>query len=340
MGSTPRVGIACVALASFLWGAGTVVTAAILKHGIPVGVFTVVEIGSSVVFLALALLVSRTRIPSPRKHPMLLVLGLLEPGLTYLLINAGLNRTSVVHAALIQTTEPVIVAGLGWLLLSHHLPARVLIPMLTVLAGSVAVVTAHAPNSGATVIGDLLVAGGIISASAYALGSSRVDPDLSALGATFVQQAASLVLVVPVVLVPLLLHGHASHAPSGHAVGSSHPSAWLWVAVPALGVVSTSLTFWLYLTALRHIPPGTAAQFLAITPVTGFVGAVVFLGETMSLQATLGAGVVIFSLVAIARGEQKSYQEELAAGHELHLRAHFGHHDPVGPHGEDRPPAG
>ena len=97
------VGVSAVTGASVLWGMGTVASAVVLRTGLPVGPFTAVETLSSVVFLAVTLRISGVAIPNVKRYWKVGALGLLEPGLTYFFFNMGLSRTSVTHAALIQS---------------------------------------------------------------------------------------------------------------------------------------------------------------------------------------------------------------------------------------------
>jgi drug/metabolite transporter (DMT)-like permease len=208
--SSARLGIGAVTGAAILWGLGTVASAAVLDRGIPAGAFTLVELVTSVVFLAVVARFTGTSLPSLRRSWRVGALGLLEPGVAFLLANAGLARTSATHAVLILAVEPVLIAGLGWLVLRNALPMRILIPMITVLAGSVVVVTAHASTRGVTLMGDALVAVAVLCAAFYALGSSTIDRTISALGVILLQQIFALCFIVPLVGATLFMGGRFS----------------------------------------------------------------------------------------------------------------------------------
>ena len=291
------MGVSAVAGASVLWGMGTVASAVVLRTGLPVGPFTAVETLSSVVFLAVTLRISGVAIPNVKRYWKVGALGLLEPGLTYFFFNMGLSRTSVTHAALIQSLEPVFVSGLGWLLFRATVPIRVLVPMVTALGGSAAVITSQSVNGGGNVLGDGIVAVGILCAAGYVLGVSRIDTSTSPLGIVFVQQLFACGLIVPLALFRL-------DAGEAHRVASSGQiSPWLWVGVAAIGIGSFSMTFWLYLIALRHLSVGITVQFLAVIPVVGFLGGILVLGERASTQGAVGVVIVAASLIAIGFAE-------------------------------------
>jgi len=295
------VGVVTAAGAAVLWGLGNIATHVVLERGVSVAAFTLIEIGTSVLFLAVMCRILRTGWLSPREHWRIGLLGVLEPGLTYLVMNWGLAHTSVTHASLIGATEPLMIALLAWLLIRSPLPVRLFLPMGTALIGTVIVVTVNADSSGATWLGDAAVALGFVFASLYAVGSSRFVADHPPLAVTFLQQMCAYVVIGPPLLVLTAVGG----------VGTAD-GATTWLFVPIIGIATSSLTFWLYLTSLRHVSPGTTAQFLALIPVTGFLGAVFILGEETSTPAFIGAAIVLVSLVTIARMEHRAEVEAYA----------------------------
>ncbi len=295
MNTSSRQGMAAAIGASVLWGTGTIASEAVLRTGVPSGPFTMIELTTSVLFLALMCRLTKTAVPSVRRWWRAGLLGSLEPGLAYLLINAGLARTSATHGALISAAEPVMIALLGWLWLGDAIPRRLVLPMGLVLVGTTAVVTAHASSDGASWLGDGLVALGILAAAIYVVGSAKVSVDVPVLGLTLLQQIFAIAFVIPVVTIATV---------AGGGWGPGPDSAWPWLAVPFIGIGASALTFWLYLAALRHLTPGVAGQFLAIIPLIAFAGAVVLLREPAGVQAIAGAAVVVAALIIIARLEQ------------------------------------
>jgi len=299
----PLVGVAAAVAAAALWGGGTVATHWVLGLGIPATAFTGIELTSSVVFLVIVCLISGTTIPSPRRSWRAGWIGLLEPGAVYLIMNLGLAHTSATHASLITALQPVLIVLFGWLAFRHAVPARLWIPMALVLLGTATVITANGSAAGSTRFGDALVLLGTVVAAVYVLAASRVAAHLAPLALTLLQQVFALLLVLPVVAVSLLADGIGP--------GPAHAADWLYV--PLIGIATSALTFWLYLTALRHLSAGSAGQFLAVIPLVGFAGSVLVLGEPAGAQAFLGAAVVGGALVAVARLEHQQHQAEQEA---------------------------
>ncbi|MEI6571819.1 MAG: DMT family transporter, partial [Actinomycetes bacterium] len=228
------VGVVTAAGAAILWGGGTVATFVVLDAGVSTSIFTIIEIGSSIVFLTVMSLILGSRLPSLRKNARVGALGILEPGLAYVLMNFGLERTSVTHAALLGATEPALIALLAWFLIGSKLPRRLLLPMGTALIGTVLVVTANVAGSGADWFGDVLIALGFVSASLYAVGSSRVVEGMKPLTVAWIQQIFAFAIIAPPLILITFTNG----------VGSAS-SLITWLAIPVIGVTSSSLTFWL-----------------------------------------------------------------------------------------------
>lgn len=282
--------------ACVLWGSGTVATHHVLSLGIPAGIFTAGELASSVAFLVLACLLTRTPMADPRVFRRAGSIGLLEPGLVYLIMNLGLARTSATHASLITALQPVLIVLIGWLVLRQPFPKHLLVPMVAVLVGTTLVITENMTSEGAGLSGDVLVLIGTVIAAVYVLANSRIAHDLPPLALTLVQQMYAVALVLPLVAVQVLIGGTGS--------GPGNPWSWAWV--PAIGIATSSLTFWLYLSSLRHLSAGAAGQFLAVIPIVGFAGSVVVLGEPAGVQALIGSVVVAAALVSVARQEHRS----------------------------------
>ena len=109
-----------VVVAAFFWGLATPLSKVALRQLTPVDLLGV-EIGVGAAMLAV-LAVGRGARPG-KPQPTLLLLGVLEPGLAFLLFNLGLTRTAATHAALLIATDALFVVLLAALLLHERLTA-------------------------------------------------------------------------------------------------------------------------------------------------------------------------------------------------------------------------
>jgi drug/metabolite transporter (DMT)-like permease len=219
--------------------------------------------------------------------------GLLEPGGSYVLGLIGLSMTAATHVAIIGALEPILVAVGAWIVMRQCVAGRTAALMAATLTGALLVVTANsATGSSATLSGDALVVISVCCAAAYVLLSSRSAGRFDPLTITLTQQTWALAVVVPALAISI---------PYGGFGTMPHGSGWFLVVVS--GMLSYPIPFVLYLTALESITPAMAAQYLALIPLTGMIGATMILGEPTSIQSFVGGAVVIVALVVMARRE-------------------------------------
>ena len=100
MMSPSKMGVAAAILASFCWGSATVMSKHALDDVSPVSLLAL-QLAASTVFLWLVILILRIKVPRLMLLAPIAVLGLLEPGLAYLL---GLIGLTDIGACLLYTS--------------------------------------------------------------------------------------------------------------------------------------------------------------------------------------------------------------------------------------------
>ena len=265
------------------WAGGVVAT----KHALDVSgssstSLLVVQLAASVAVLGLAAAVTRSSTRGAWRSGWV---GLLEPGLAYMLSLAGLALTSAASASVLGSLEPAVVPVVAWLLLREPPTA----PFLAVVAGATvgATLVSLAPSTdGRSVVGDLLVVAGVAAAAIYGVLASRRVHVAGPIATAFTHQVWALGLVVVVALV-----GTAVLGVDGIVLRAD---ALAWAA--GSGVLGYALPFWLYLSAVTRISAARAATYLTLIPVFGVVLSLVLLGETVTWVQAVGAAVVVASL--------------------------------------------
>lgn len=76
-----------------------------------------------------------------------------------------------------------------------------------------------------------------------------------------------------------------------------------WAAIGAIVLLATILAVVSFLAGLKRIGPTNAAMLSTLEPVVTVVLAALFLGETLTPTALLGGGLILFSVVLLARSE-------------------------------------
>jgi drug/metabolite transporter (DMT)-like permease len=217
--------------------------------------------------------------------------GLLEPGASYVLGLIGLAMTAASHASIIGALEPTFVAVGAWMFLHQRLSGRAAALMSITLIGALLVVTSSLGiGSTATVDGDVLLVVSVVCAATYVLLCSRSVGVVEPIIATLTQQVWALAIVLPALAVSVVTGGFG---PLPHGSG--------WGLVVISGLLSYVIPFALYLTALESLPASSTAQYLALIPLFGMLGAATILGETITARSLVGGAVVIVALVLLAR---------------------------------------
>lgn len=282
-----------LALAATGWGCSTTLSSYALRQFSPTDLLTIELLSGGIVIWTLALASSRG-VLATASWKAFAVLGLCEPGLTYLLANEGLRHDSASTAALLFAMETVFIVPLAALFLSERVSRGIL---LAIGVGSIgALVTAGGSRSGGdTLLGHVLILGATLSAASYALLARRTTYRSSALVVTTYQLLAATAIAVPYTLI--------AHASSHN--GLPHADLAHWCGAVATGLAGVALPFLLYNRAIVRVRATIAAGVLNLVPLVGFATAVVFLGDSATLAKVIGGLLIISSAVWLGRSEAR-----------------------------------
>ena len=274
---TNRAAIAALAAAGILWGLNVPLTKLALGWLGP-GWVTVVRFAVAAPLLAL---VGRRGLRDALSIQML-ASGAIGFGAVIVLQNAGIEHTSVSHAAMIVGAIPVLVA-----LMAAGFGETATRP-LTWAGYAVALIgiafVAGAAGGGATPRGDLLVLGAVVLSAAFIAIQPRLLAGRDAAAVTAVQFAGGALVALPVAV---LTEGMP------HAPGAPLPA----LSLAALAVAGTPLPFWLFAFGQARVPAELAGAFLNLEPVVGVAAGWLALGEPAAIGQLLG---VVAVLVGIA----------------------------------------
>jgi drug/metabolite transporter (DMT)-like permease len=287
-----QLGWAALIVAMASWGS-VVVTIKIAARGLPVQTITLIEVGSAIVLLGAVVLHRQTRLAWPSR--MVVVAGLLEPGVSYPLINAGLARTSGTHGSVIVGTESVVIVLLS-AALARRLPARrVLLAVLLTALGAAFVGSGE--GGSASISGDLLVAAGVVCAACYVLIAQRAAEGTDTVTLTFWQFVIGAAVIAPVTAVA------SATGLSGGFWG--HPTAGQLGAAVTAAVLGSAVAFSLYNWALTQVSTVAAGVSLTLIPVFGVLFSAALLSEPLTLGTLAAAAAVIVGVVASIEPEPK-----------------------------------
>ncbi len=273
------------------WGLGTVLTKHALS-GVPPFTLAVVQLAASSLFLWSLVLAQGLRLPLTRRTGQLALTGLLEPGLATIFVVLGLKLTTATMTTLIFAAQPALVALLAWPLLRERLSRPMLALALLAALGVGLVAGVDVRAGGGSLLGNLLVTISLLSCSLYLVWSRRWVMDLHPVLLVALQQTVGLALVLALWPIEMAQSGWG-------ALAALDPAVWGWAVLS--GIVYYGLGFWFYVTGLKHVPAGRAAQFISLTPVFGLGGALALLGERLLPAQWLGAALIVGAVALIAR---------------------------------------
>ena len=207
-----------------------------------------------------------------------LVWGAFGYGAVIVLQNAGIERTSVSHAALVIGTTPVLVALLTVALGRARVGPLSWAGFAIALAG-VAVVGAHGGGS-AGLAGDALVFASLLLAAGFMVAQPAMLAGRDPIAVTGVQLAAAAVATLPVAV---LLDG----------VPAALPSPASTAAMAGLAIGGTLVPFALFAWAQARISPEIAGAFLNLEPLVGVVLGVVAFHDPLGPAQLIGATAIL-----------------------------------------------
>jgi drug/metabolite transporter (DMT)-like permease len=289
-------------LACLSWGFSTALTKIVLDQLTPVDLFGIEILVSAIPLAFLA--VARGARPS-RPDPMLLVLGVLEPGLTYVLFDLGVRRTTASHAALLLALDSPATLALAVMFLRERINLPLLTSLVMGIAGSV-LVTWHSDGAGSSLIGDALVIGSSLTAASYGVLARHVAPGRDPVVVTAVQMLGALMIAVPIFV---------TSAARGDSHIASADVAHLALAT-TVGLLGGIIPFLLFNDAITELTASRAGLIGVLVPVIGAAASILLLDEKITaLALTGGCFALVAALIAARRDDnpRPSTQDVVAA---------------------------
>ena len=266
--------VAALATAGVAWGASVPLSKVALGWLGP-GWLTAVRFGLAA-FVLLAF-VPRAKLRAAFSWPVL-GWGAFGYGGSVLVQNAGLERTSVTHTALIIGAGPVLVALIA--ALWRHAVARPVAwaGFALSLAGVGFITGGHA--GGASAADDVLVLAATLLSAMMTVAQGDLLADRDPVAVSAIQFAGAAIVTLPFALIT----GGVPAAPAGPAP---------LLAVLALAGLGTLVPFTLFAYGQRHVSAELAGTFLNLEPLVGAVAGVVFFANPAGPRQLAGGAAII-----------------------------------------------
>jgi drug/metabolite transporter (DMT)-like permease len=290
-------------LAVVMWGLAPVATRAAVAHLAPLPLL-VLRLGVAAVLL-LPWAVPVFRRLTPRPAGRLVAAGALGLVGYNLPVTVGLQWLPAATAGLLLATEPVWVMLLGYLFLAEQAGARAWLGSAVALGG-VLVLAGPAALTGAGGL-KALAGAGLVLAGTLAFGAYTIvlRPLSQAYGAVRATAASTVVGALP----------YLAFAGTLPRLAGLAPAEWGELAFLALGSTVAGLLLW----NLAVLSAGSTrvSLLLYLEPVVSVLGAVIFLGERVTL-AMLAGGLLILAGVAVASTRSRTCNNRVRAASAEH----------------------
>jgi drug/metabolite transporter (DMT)-like permease len=226
-----------------------------------------------------------------RELPVLFVFGAVGAGGFTLLGYWGVSYTTAINATLLNSSLPLFVVPLSWLLLGLTVSARQLAGLALSLAGVVTIVSAGSLETLARLTlnpGDFLLLGGAFLWAVYTV-TLKWRPPLRALSFLFTTIASAAAVSLPF---------YVWEMASGRTLTAT-PTAIGVIAYLALFPSILAYVCWNH--AVAMVGPNVAGFFNPVIPVFGILFAVIFLGEPLRAYHLAGFALVLGGVVLTSR---------------------------------------
>ena len=268
--------------AVFLWSSATPASKFVLEE-MPAAEFVVLRLSLAAVALWLIVLAMRpdARLRVVGWRP--LVMGLLEPGLVTFLVSLGLTMTSPVSASVFWGVTPLIMPLLGRIVLGEPIEPIVLGAAVVAFGGIAVLAWGQSHHGGGSLMGDALVAGGVMASVLNGLIARR-----NAQAGASPLVTASWQLTTACCISALLLAVLPAQGPALSGVGSTTLGVLLY-----LGLVVSAGVYILSNYAVRHLPVARMSLLGCVTAPLGAALSALFLGTEISALDIAAIALVI-----------------------------------------------
>jgi drug/metabolite transporter (DMT)-like permease len=204
----------------------------------------------------------------------------------------ALTMASAGLVALLLYIYPALVTALSAIFLKEHLTTVKVVALFFALSGTALTIQI---TSGGSFIGILLGIAAAVDYAIYILLSSRIVRRSGSIGSTSIIIASTA--GVYAIIAPI--HGLAF---PGSALG--------WIAVLAIALISTVISFVTFFAGLKRIGPTNASTLSTFEPIVAVALAAIVLGETITPVQALGGLLILIAVVILSRKEIRRDKEE------------------------------
>jgi len=286
-----------LSLTALFWSLNWVIGRAIVGHVTPFALTFIRWVVAVAVMLPFAW-------PAIREHrgviranwKMIAWLGFWGTGLHNVFAYAGLQYTSATNGVILNSSVPVMIILLGWLIYRDTISRVQAAGVAISMAGVMAILTRGDPSVLASLElnkGDVIVVVGMVFWAAYTVFLRHKPVGLPGLALLACCAMVGLALLLPLAVVEMVfLGGHVEVTPATLA-------AMLYV-----GIFPSFVGYVFWNRGVAEVGPNVAGIFMHLMPVFGSLLAWMFLGERIQAFHIAGIALILLGITLTTRGRR------------------------------------
>lgn len=286
-------GSLCLSLAAAIWGGVYVVSKAVMDF-IPPFTLLIIRFAISLLILG-AIVIARREYVQRKDLPLMMLIGFVGVTVSIGAQFLGTNLSSAHMGAIITSASPAFIAVFAVWLLKERLHRFQIIGIALATLGVLVVVGLPDAESGDhSFLGNLILLIAAVSWGLYTVLCKRATLTYSSLAVTAYISFFGLIFSSPLMIWEL----------------ARKPVEWLsfsweiWAGVLYVGVISTTVAFYLWNKGFEIVQAGSGAVFFFFQPVVGALLGWLLLGEHLSVSFFIGAVCILLG-VGLSNQSQK-----------------------------------
>lgn len=298
-GQASRRGQVAIAASAVGYGVGTTLSVVAL-HGLQPADLLAIELpGSAAVLLGVAAATGRLHRAGAARS---LAQGAVLPGLSFLLGDLGLARTTATSGALLSSVDTITTVLFAAFFLQERIGKAVAAALVVGTAGTV-VVALYSPDAGDAaaagqeIVGNVLVLASVLGGAGYVVWSRRraqptEEGTDDSIGRTAWQFVGASIAVLPFVL--------GSWWTGGSRIATADSAQLVAAAAVLICGLGGLLAFNI---GIEHVSASRAGLLFTLQPLAGAVTAVAILGEPVVAGQAVGGALILACLIMLTRVE-------------------------------------
>lgn len=276
-------------LAAAIWGGMYVVSDVVLDI-IPPFTLLTLRLVLGLAVIGGVLYHQQMPVPQGRILREILAVGLLGFGMSLGAQFVGTALSTAVNGALITSASPAFILMFAVLILGERLTRIHIGAVLLATVGVIIIINpAEADFGSETFWGDVALAIAALTWGLYSVLVRRVSGQADTLVVTFFAFIGGLALTIPAAGLEL----------TQNEIGEITPLVVLGILY--LGVISTAGAMWLWNRAFALVEARTASLFFFAQPLVGAGLGVLVLGQTLTPNLIVGAGLILAGVIVTTR---------------------------------------